>query len=314
MSFQSQKRIMNSFVKATERKNVLSMLVRFTDTDCDVNNELAKKWGYRLISMPYIIDGRITYPYVDFDEFDGHAFYEWLRTVKELPTTCAISPEEYKKYFEPVFQEGNDILYVHFSAAMSGTFNAMRLAVDELLEKYPERRFYSLDTKAITTFTLFLLEDIALAAEKGATAEELIALGEKERDHCAAYFFADDLKFFAKSGRVSGLAGVMGGLLGIKPIITIGDDGKMASIGKVKGKPNALKYLMDKVEELGDHPEKRGFYIAHTDAPELVEKLKEMLREKYGADVSIKTHYCNPTIGIHCGPSCVGIAFQAKHR
>ena len=125
------------------------MLVLFTDTDTDITPKAAKEYGYHLISMPYSIDGVTTYPYEDFEEFDAHAFYDQLRG-GVLPKTSAISAESYKKYFEPHFKNGDDILYVHFSRAMTATFDAMDAAVKELKEKYPERSFYTIDTKGIT--------------------------------------------------------------------------------------------------------------------------------------------------------------------
>ena len=156
------------------------MFQLFTDTDTDILPSEAKELGYKLISMPYIIDGVETYPYVDFEEFDYHAFYDTLRGGK-LPTTCALSPLQYKEHFEPTFAEGKDILYVHFSAAMSGTFNAMNIAVRELLEKYPERKFYTVDTKAITIGSLNMVKEIGDMAEKYHISEGKAHLIEKIR-------------------------------------------------------------------------------------------------------------------------------------
>ena len=90
------------------------MLTIFTDTDTDIQPKEAEFYGYKLISMPYIIDEVEIKPYVDFEEFDYETFYNTLRK-GTLPTTCAISPETYREYFEPEFEKGNDILYVHFS-------------------------------------------------------------------------------------------------------------------------------------------------------------------------------------------------------
>ena len=93
--------------------------------------------------MPYsTADGKDVYPYEDFEKFDSAEFYNALRA-GELPKTFALSPQKYVEYFEPTLQEGKDILYVHFSAAMSGTFNAMRLAWDELSEKYRKLPYFN---------------------------------------------------------------------------------------------------------------------------------------------------------------------------
>ena len=125
------------------------MYTLFTDTDTDITPKVAARYGYKLISMPYTIDGQEVRPYVDFKEFDYKTFYNKLRA-GTIPTTSALSPVEYISYFEPEFAAGHDILYVHFSAAMSATFNSLRLAMEELSEKYPERKLTLIDTKGIT--------------------------------------------------------------------------------------------------------------------------------------------------------------------
>ena len=107
------------------------MLVLFTDTDTDILPKEARELGYNLIHMPYMINDMIFYPYRDSDTFDFHKFYERLRD-GVMPKTSAISPQEYIEYFEPFFKAGHDILYVHFSEAMSGTFNAMHIAYQDL--------------------------------------------------------------------------------------------------------------------------------------------------------------------------------------
>ena len=114
------------------------MLVLFTDTDTDLTPKTAEKYGYHLISMPYAIDGKETYPYEDFDEFDPHAFYDKLRG-GVLPTTAAIPTQRYIDYFEPFLKNGDDILYVHFSRNMTATFDNMDKALEQLKQKYPDR-------------------------------------------------------------------------------------------------------------------------------------------------------------------------------
>ncbi len=289
------------------------MLVLFTDTDTDLTPEKAKEFGYHLISMPYSIDGKTTYPYEDFEHFDAHAFYDSLRS-GILPKTSGISAERYKQYFEPHFKNGDDILYVHFSAAMTATFEAMNIAVKELLQEYPERKFYTIDTKAITILSLNIVEEIGDLYKAGKTIGEIMEWAEKEVDKFAVYFFADDLKFFKASGRVSGLAGTMGTLLGIRPIIHISEEGKMVNIGKEKGRAKALNRIISYVEELGEDLEKHRVIVAHTDAPEMVEEAVRILKEKFGDSLWIEIVDVNPTAGSHCGPSTVGICFHAKHR
>ena len=274
----------------------------FTDSDCDMTPEVCAEYGYKLISMPYTIDGQLVRPYEDFESFDARAFYDRLRA-GTLPSTSAISEQNYIDYFEPSLKEGKDILYVHFSQKMTNTFDFMDQAIKTLNEKYPERKFYLIDTKGITTISLLIALEVGDMVKAGKTPEEIMKWAETEVDHFAMYFTADDLKFFHKSGRVSGLSAVMGTLIGIRPIIYMSQDRK-----------KAITHLADKVVELGDHVKDHRIMIGHTDAPEMVEELKAALKERLGEDAKIDVVIANPTSGAHAGPNGVGVAFHSTGR
>ena len=289
------------------------MLVLFTDTDCDITPDIAKYYGYELISMPYTVDGKEIYPYVDFEEFKVKEYYDELRK-GTLPTTSAISPVKYMEYIEPHFAAGNDVLYVHFSKAMSGTFNALNLALVELKEKYPERNFYMIDTKAITALSYLIVTEIGKLAKQGKTVEELLEWAKIEVDKYAIYFYADDLTFFKRSGRVSGFSGTMGNILGIHPIIHMSSEGKMVNVAKARGRRTSLNKIVDMVAELEENIQDYPVIIAHSDCLEIAHELENMVKERFGQDLKTEYVVVNPTAGAHCGPNCVGVAFHAKHR
>lgn len=289
------------------------MLILFTDTDTDMTPELAEKYGYHLVSMPYSIDGKNVFPYEDFDKFEPKPFYDMLRS-GTLPKTSAISEAKYIEYFEPHFAAGNDILYAHFSRAMSMTFESMDRAVAQLLEKYPERHFYTVDTKAISSLSYNILCEIGDMYKAGADANEILAWAEREVDHFAMYFFTDTLDFFHRSGRVGGISAAMGSLLGIRPIIHINDEGKMVSIGKAKGRVKAIDCLVDSMKELGDDIENHRVIIGTSDADDMVQVLLEAIRENFGDRLKLEVVTVNPTGGSHCGPDGIGVSFHAVHR
>ncbi|MCI6716337.1 MAG: DegV family protein [Bacilli bacterium] len=289
------------------------MLVLFTDTDTDLTPVDAKEYGYKLISMPYIIDEKVIYPYVDFETFDYKTFYDMLRS-GVLPKTCGLSPEMYINYFEPEFKNGNDILYVHFSAAMSGTFNAMHLAIEELKAKYPERKIYTIDTKGITICSLNIIKEIGDMYKSGKTINDILKWSKTEVDKFATYFYADNLKFFKLSGRISNLSATLGTVFGIHPIIYMNSEGKMLSISKAKGKNKTLNKLVEYVVELEEDIKNHRVIIAHSDAIELAEELGGKLKQQFGDDLNIEYVVVNPTAGSHCGPSAIGVSFHAKHR
>lgn len=289
------------------------MYTLFTDTDTDITPEIAKKYGYKLISMPYTIEGKEIYPYVDFKEFDYHEFYNRLRK-GVIPTTSALSPVNYIEYFEPEFKKGLDILYVHFSAAMSGTFNALRLALEELKEKYPERTVYCIDTKGITLGSYNICLSIGEMYKAGKSIEEIQSWAEEEVDKYAVYFYADDLKFFGKSGRVSGFAAFMGNIIGLKPIIFMDSDGVMKTKAKCRGRAQSLNKLLDYVDELQEDMRNHRVIIAHADCEDIAMELTDLFKKRFGDDINIEYDVVNPTAGSHCGPNTIGISFHAKHR
>lgn len=289
------------------------MYILFTDTDTDLTPIEAKYYGYEMISMPYIIDGKEIKPYVDFEKFEYQEFYNMLRE-GVLPKTCAINSEEYKKYFQPFLEKGNDILYVHFSKAMSGTFNAMNIAIEELKEQYPDRTIYTIDTKGITICSYNIVREIGDMYLQGKSIEEIIKWSETEVDKFATYFYADNLDFFKLSGRVGNFSAIMGTLFGVHPILTMNSEGKMMSVNKCKGKNKTLNKLVDYVCELGEDIENHRVIIGHTDALDIAHTLAELLERRVGKKLPIEYVVVNPTAGSHCGPDTIGICFHAKHR
>jgi len=290
------------------------MLRLFTDTDCDITLDIAKKYGCDLISFPYEVKGELIYPYRDYEKFNDIEYYEMLRG-GVLPSTSALNQIEFEKAFEPAFAAGDDVLYVHYSRSMTASFNNMDAAVEELKKKYPNVKFYDIDTKSMTLGALGMTMEIIKLWKTGKSAEEIIAWADKEIPHFATYFFADDLKFFRKSGRVSGFAGIMGNLIGIKPIIYMSAEGVMTNIGKVKGTKNAVKALVDYIDQLKS-PDfaKYPIYVGHCGSPELADKLIEAIKEKFGDKLEFVISPVNPTAGAHCGPDTIGVTFHAIHR
>ncbi len=289
------------------------MLTLFSDTDCDVTPAIAKEYGYKIIPMPYAIDGKLYHPYVESQDYDHKAFYAQLRA-GTLPTTSAISEAVYLKYFEPEFEKGNDIFYVHFSSGMSNTFENMNKAVETLKAKYPERKFWAVDTLGISAESLNIVMEIGDLFKAGKTPDEVVEWAKAEVQKFPLYFIADDLKFFRRSGRVSGLAATMGNFIGIRPVIYVNEQGKMVQIGKEVGRNKAIDRLVQYVEELGDNVKDHRVVIGHADCQELVDMLIAKLKEKFGDDLRIIVTMVNPTIGSHCGPNGMGVCFHGKHR
>ena len=188
------------------------------------------------------------------------------------------------------------------------------MAWEELSQKYPDRKLYTVDTKGITICSYNIVKAIGDLAMKGASVEEILDWAKTEVDKYAVYFYADDLKFFGRSGRVSHLSAVMGNLLGIRPIINMNSDGFMDSVAKAKGKKATLKKLMEYVIELQEDITDHRVIVGHADAYDLAAELERMLKAEFGENLRTEIVVVNPTAGSHCGPNTVGVCFHAKHR
>ena len=106
----------------------------------------------------------------------------------------------------------------------------------------------------------------------------------------------------------------MGGLLGIRPIIHISDEGKMVSISKAKGRKGAIDKLLEYVRNLNEDIKNHRVIIGHSDALDIAKEVEAKLKAEYGEDLNTEIVVVNPTAGSHCGPNTIGVSFYAKHR
>lgn len=283
----------------------------FCDSNCELWHTTVKELGLNLIRMPYTLEDK-EYFYDMGENTDFKSFFDAMRK-GAVPKTSALNEADYTEYFEPVLSRGEDIYYVTFSHQLSGTFNAMRLAINALKEKYPDREIRYKDAKTISLGSGFVTYYAAKKYHEGATMSELDAYLDELIPHTATYFAVQDLTYLYRGGRVSGVSKVVGNLLGIKPVLYINDEGKILNIAKAKGFKKALATLLDYMKTKGEDVEKYKVYILQADCQDVAEKFKtDILAIFPGADVEIQP--VGPVIGAHCGPGTIGLIFHAKER
>ena len=282
---------------------------------CDSNGELwhtrAKELGLDYISMPYFVDGE-EYYYDLGEKTDFRKFYDLVRGGK-IPTTQALNPEDYKRILTPYFEKGEDVLYVSFSHKLSGTFQFLNLALNELKEIYPDRKCTVFDTNSISLGAGIQMEEAAKLKQSGASDEEILAFLKDFTNRVCVYFVVDDLMHLKRGGRCSGLAAFAGTLLQLKPLLSMGADGGLTVLGKISGRKKAIRTLADKIiTELQDE-EKYNVYILDADCPEEGDKLRDLVLEKR-PNAKIVRQIVGPVIGSHCGPGTLGVVFVGAKR
>ena len=283
----------------------------FCDSNCELWYTKVKELGLNLIRMPYTIEDE-EYFYDMGENTDFKAFFDRMRA-GAVPKTSALNEYAYTEYFEPVLARGEDIYYVTFSHEMSGTFNAMKNAINALKEKYPDREIRYKDTKLISMGSGCVTYYAALKYNEGATMDELDEYLDGLIPNVATYFVVDDLTYLHRGGRVSGASKVVGNMLGIKPILHFNEEGKIININKVKGFKKALSTLIDYMATKGDEVEKYKVFIMHADNEGDAQHFAENIKNKFPeADVEIQS--VGPVIGSHCGPGMIGLVFHCKER
>lgn len=283
--------------------------VIFTDSACDIKPETLKDWGVGLAELTFKFSGEDT-EYKN-SELTPKEIFDKMRE-GATGKTAAINIETFKDVFREELKEGRDVLYLAFSSGLSNTYNAGRLAAEELLEEFPDRRVIAVDTLSASAGEgLF----VYLAVEKkkaGATIEEIARWALENRMNLCHWFSVDELKYLKRGGRISPTAAFVGGMLSIKPVLHVDDEGHLINVAKVRGRRAALSELCKKYGELA--LDKAGtVFISHADCMDDVESVKKVLSDEYGAKVELVTDI-GPVIGLHAGPGTIAVFFLGKNR
>ena len=253
------------------------------------------------------------YPnYLDGRELNIGSFYESLRA-GEMATTSAVNPTAWKAAAKKAMQAGQDVLILAFSSGLSTTFSAAVMASQELLEEYPERKIYVVDTLCASLGQGLLCYHVANRRLAGATLEEARDYAEANKLHLCHWFTVDDLMFLKRGGRVSGATAVMGSLLQIKPVMHVDNDGHLVPVSKARGRKASIQAMAAKVGETAIEPEKQTMFISHGDCRQDAEYLAGLLREKYHVP-KIEINYVGPVIGSHSGPGTLALFFLGTPR
>ena len=281
-----------------------------TDSGTDFTEELKKELDVVQLELTLIVEGEEPKPN---NEVDNKAFYAMLRNKKKA-TTSAINIEDFKVAMRAYLEEGKDILYLGFSSGLSSTYNAGRVACEELAEEFPERKLYAVDTLCASLGQGLLVYYAARMRLDGKNIEEVRDFAENNKLRLVHWFTVDDLFFLKRGGRVSAATAVVGTMLGIKPIMHVNNEGKLIKIGIAKGRRAAVDMLCEKAKaSIIDENEKLVAFISHGDCEEDAKYLAEKIKKEIGfKDVIIG--YVGSVIGSHSGPGTLALFYLGTER
>lgn len=246
---------------------------------------------------------------IDGLTIDKQRFYERLVECDELPRTSQANPTAFQKVFEEVTQAGEEAVVITLSSELSGTFQSACLAVQDY------DNIYVVDSKNAAIGSGILTEYAIACAKKGMRAREIAEELERKKEDVCLIALLDTLEYLKRGGRISKTVAFAGGVLNIKPVVTI-QDGKVEVIGKARGSRQGNNLLVEKIQESGgidfDMPILLG-YTGLSDA--LLKKYMEDSRDLWQeqAESLDSTLVCS-VIGTHVGPGVVAAAFFRKSK
>lgn len=245
--------------------------------------------------------------YLDGVEISKHQFYELLVESDVLPTTSQATPAAFAEYLESVASAGDSAVVITLSSKLSGTYQSAVLAAED----YPN--IYVVDSQSVAIGTGVLAQYAVELAQQGMGAEEIAQELTQQREKVCVVALLDTLEYLKKGGRISKTVAFAGGMLNIKPVVTV-QDGAVALIGKARGSRNGNNLLVEKIREAGGVDFERPVLLGYTG-------LSSALLEKYvddskalWADHVDKLDGCLlcSVIGTHAGPGAVAVAFFRK--
>lgn len=279
----------------------------FTDSSCDLPQELIDQYDIKVIQLEVIIDDGEPILNKDIDAKD---LYQKLRE-GAVAKTAAATPGNFYELMNDSLLAGKDILYLGFTSGLSVTYNNGVMIIGELQEKYPNQKLLSIDTLCASVGEGLLVHFAAMKRKEGATIEEVYHAVMSIKDKIHHQVTVDDLFFLKRGGRVSGATAVAGTVLNIKPMIWVSEEGKLETVGKVRGRKSAMRQLVSKMRETADMDTWEHVFISHGDCYEDALRVKEMVEEAY-PQAKVTISYVGPVIGAHTGPGVIALCYLGK--
>jgi len=283
-----------------------------TDSSADLKDELIEQYGIHIVSLSFRVGGEEFPCYVQGEKTDYKQFYDRMRK-GEMVDTSLIDMSTCRDIFEGILKRGNDVLYIGFSSALSGSYNAGTMVAESLRDAYPERKIVTIDSLSASMGEGLLVYHVAEQRRSGKSIDEVSEWLIANRLHLCHWFTVDDLFHLKRGGRISAATALVGTVLGVKPVLHVDDEGKLVAVGKVRGRRRSLEALVDEMEKTCANPTEQVVFISHGDCIEDAQYVERLVRERLNVK-DVQINYVDPVIGAHSGPGTVALFFLGTAR
>ena len=286
-----------------------------TDSSCNLLEGLIDNFGLHVLPLTFTAEGdpNVYQSYLKGERTDLQKFYNMMREGKVFKTSLP-SQTYTEELFRGLLEQGRDVLYIGFSSALSGTFEATSVIMKRLQAEYPDRKLYAVDTLAASGGEGLLIYHAVQLADEGASIEEVRDSVEQNKLHMAHWFTVDDLMYLYRGGRLSKGSAKAGSMLKIKPVLHVDDTGHLVSVEKATGRKKSLDALVKHLGKSALQPiDQQMVFITHGDCRKDAEYVADQAMSRYGVRHVI-INYVDPVIGAHSGPGTVAVFFLADKR
>lgn len=273
-----------------------------TDRGADLTAEQIGGLAIHYAPLTITLDGK---SYVSGVDIQHDEFYQLLLSAAGMPTTSLPSAGEFAGLYRQLASVDPDILSVHISSGLSGTFDAAKMGAALV----PEANVTVVDTKTLSGAEGWQVEAAARAAKAGWPLERIIATLDTISRVSDTLFTLPDLKYLIHGGRISHIKGLLAQALNIKPLIGVNKDtGKYEQQGQVRTLQRAIEHIADMIARRHKPGSKLRVQVMHASYPEGAARLREHISSLFEC-IWLPTGDIAPVLGAHTGPGLVGAVF-----
>lgn len=289
----------------------------FVDSAANLPATEVEKYGINVLVFINDVNGKSISGFesglsLEEERAKGTEYYNMVREGAEVKTSL-VNSEEFEKHFRAVLDKGEDVLYISLSKNISGTYNAARIAAEDLMEEYSDRKIRLVDSLNASLAQGILAIYAYEMREAGKDIDEIADTLEGYSHQMNGVFTVGDLKYLARTGRLSNVKAFVANKLNIKPLLKGNAEGFIVQFKLCRGRKSALNELVELVCKNIVDPENQILGIAHADAYEdslyVVKKIEE--RVKLRQVINTSYDFCT---GSHVGPDTIALFFMAKDR
>jgi DegV family protein with EDD domain len=292
--------ILQSFYGKKDAASKGAKVKIYADSSCDISLEDAAAMGVTLVPMSINFGDTIYRQNIDITAGE---FFKKLEESNIVPTTSQLTPFDLEKVYKEATEDGSEVVAIHLSSALSGTYQSAALAAREVPGVYP------VDSQSATLGMATLVRAAAVLRNEGESAQTIAKKVTELSDRVLLLAYIPTLKYLVRGGRVSSAAGLVGSILNVYPIVSV-RDGVVKNIGKARGK-NMAQREIGKIIDAHGIDKKHGVFFAHASAPADMEALKTTLKDQISGCEIINCEV-GAVIGTHTGPGAVAVAFITK--